>query len=133
MVNDNPDTREAVDLGIRRTRILMHGQITPKLLVFRIIGVSDQSFATLRRVHGNGRWAADERTVPAGLALPERYHLQHRETVGINPDGTVYPKANHDERLSPSDRRRCMPIIVALLQCCAGGVAFSRRGLRASR
>ena len=46
MLNNNPDTREATDLGIRRTRILMHGQITQKILVFWIIGVNNQSFTT---------------------------------------------------------------------------------------
>jgi hypothetical protein len=46
MINNNPDTEESKDLGIRRTRILMHGQITPKLLVFWIIGVNNQTFTT---------------------------------------------------------------------------------------
>lgn len=46
MLNNNPDTRESVDLGIRRTRILMHGQITPKLLVFWIVGVNNQTFTS---------------------------------------------------------------------------------------
>ncbi len=46
MVNNNPDTRESTDLGIRRTRVLMHGQITPKLLVFWILGVNNQTFTS---------------------------------------------------------------------------------------
>jgi hypothetical protein len=46
MVNNVPDTRETFDVGIRRTRILMHGQITSKLLVFWIIGVNNQTFTT---------------------------------------------------------------------------------------
>ena len=46
MVNNNPGTEETKDLGIRRTRILMHGQITPRILVFWIIGVNNQTFTT---------------------------------------------------------------------------------------
>ncbi len=46
MVNNNPGTDETKDLGIRRTRILMHGQINPRLLVFWIIGVNNQTFTT---------------------------------------------------------------------------------------
>jgi hypothetical protein len=45
-VNNNPNTRETFDIGIRRTRILMHGQISPRILVFWIIGVNNQTFAT---------------------------------------------------------------------------------------
>ena len=44
MVNNNPETDEVKDLGIRRTRILMHGQITPRILVFWIIGANNQTF-----------------------------------------------------------------------------------------
>ena len=46
MLNNNPDTETAKDLGIRRTRILMHGQITPRILVFWIIGANNQTFTT---------------------------------------------------------------------------------------
>ena len=46
MVNNNPTTEEVKDLGIRRTRILMHGQITPRILVFWIIGANNQTFNT---------------------------------------------------------------------------------------
>jgi hypothetical protein len=46
MVNNNPGTDETKDLGIRRTRILMHGQITPRVLVFWIVGVNNQTFTT---------------------------------------------------------------------------------------
>jgi hypothetical protein len=44
MVNNNPTTESVKDLGIRRTRILMHGQITPRILVFWIIGANNQTF-----------------------------------------------------------------------------------------
>ena len=44
MVNGNPETESVKDLGIRRTRILMHGQITPRILVFWIIGANNQTF-----------------------------------------------------------------------------------------
>ena len=44
MVNGNPNTESVKDLGIRRTRILMHGQITPRILVFWIIGANNQAF-----------------------------------------------------------------------------------------
>jgi len=46
MVNNNPGTGETKDLGIRRTRVLMHGQITPRILVFWILGVNNQTFTT---------------------------------------------------------------------------------------
>lgn len=43
MVNNNPNTTWESDVAIRRTRILMHGQITPRILVFWIIGANNQT------------------------------------------------------------------------------------------
>ena len=43
-VNRVPDQQSVFDVGIRRTRILMHGQITPRILVFWIIGANNQTF-----------------------------------------------------------------------------------------
>jgi len=44
MVNNNPTSESVKDLAIRRTRILMQGQITPRILVFWIIGANNQTF-----------------------------------------------------------------------------------------
>lgn len=41
------------------------------------------------------------------------------QTVGVNPDGSVYPSLSHDEKSSPSDRRYFMPVVQALQQLCA--------------
>jgi hypothetical protein len=68
MVNNNPGTAETKDLGIRRTRVLMHGQITPRILVFWILGVNNQTFTT-GGLNG-GDWApalGRGRQAPAGL------------------------------------------------------------------
>lgn len=43
-VNNVPNKENTFDVGVRRTRILMHGQITPRVLVFWIIGVNNQTF-----------------------------------------------------------------------------------------
>jgi hypothetical protein len=43
-VNNNPDTQETFDIGIRRSRMLFHGQVTPRILVFWILGINNQTF-----------------------------------------------------------------------------------------
>jgi hypothetical protein len=43
-VNNNPDSRETFDIGLRRSRMLFHGQVSPKLLVFWILGINNQTF-----------------------------------------------------------------------------------------
>lgn len=43
-VSNNPETRETFDIGIRRSRMLVHGQLTPRILLFWIIGVNNQTF-----------------------------------------------------------------------------------------
>ncbi len=48
-INNNGNTTETWDLGIRRSRILLHGQLSPRLLVFWIIGANNQTF-----VNGGG-------------------------------------------------------------------------------
>ena len=42
----NNNVPETWDIGIRRSRILLHGQLTPRLLVFWIIGANNQTFNT---------------------------------------------------------------------------------------
>jgi len=42
----NNNVAQTWDVGIRRSRILMHGQLTPCLLVFWIIGANNQTFNT---------------------------------------------------------------------------------------
>ncbi|HLL94827.1 MAG TPA: hypothetical protein VK404_07610 [Spirosoma sp.] len=42
----NNNVPEAWDVGIRRSRILLHGQLTPRILVFWIIGANNQTFTT---------------------------------------------------------------------------------------
>lgn len=42
----NNNVPETWDVGIRRSRILMHGQLTPRILVFWIIGANNQTFNT---------------------------------------------------------------------------------------
>ncbi|MCU0636244.1 MAG: hypothetical protein MUE41_15360 [Gemmatimonadaceae bacterium] len=41
------------------------------------------------------------------------------QTVAVNPDGSVYPSASHDERSPASDRKYFMPVVSALQQLCA--------------
>jgi len=48
-INGNANVRETWDVGIRRSRILLHGQLTPRILVFWIIGANNQTF-----VNGGG-------------------------------------------------------------------------------
>jgi hypothetical protein len=48
-INGNGNVAETWDIGIRRSRILLHGQLTPRLLVFWIIGANNQTF-----VNGGG-------------------------------------------------------------------------------
>ncbi|MDW8466463.1 MAG: hypothetical protein RML35_09910 [Chloroherpetonaceae bacterium] len=43
-VSNNPETRETFNIGIRRSRMLVHGQLTPRILLFWIIGVNNQTF-----------------------------------------------------------------------------------------
>ena len=43
-INGNANVPETWDIGIRRSRILMHGQLSPRLLVFWIIGANNQTF-----------------------------------------------------------------------------------------
>ncbi len=45
-INGNNNVPSTWDVGIRRSRILMHGQLTPRLLVFWIIGANNQTFNT---------------------------------------------------------------------------------------
>ncbi len=42
----NNNVPQTWDVGIRRSRILLHGQLTPRLLVFWIIGANNQTFNT---------------------------------------------------------------------------------------
>ncbi len=48
-INGNANVPETWDIGIRRSRILLHGQLSPRLLVFWIIGANNQTF-----VNGGG-------------------------------------------------------------------------------
>lgn len=40
------------------------------------------------------------------------------QTVHVNPDGSVYPSASHDENAQPSDRRHFISVIRALREVC---------------
>lgn len=42
------------------------------------------------------------------------------QTVRVNPDGSVYTSATHDENSAPADRRHFLPVIQSLRQLCAG-------------
>lgn len=43
-INTNNHVEDTWDVGIRRSRILLHGQLTPRILVFWIVGANNQTF-----------------------------------------------------------------------------------------
>jgi hypothetical protein len=45
-INTNNNVDQTWDVGIRRSRILLHGQLNPRILVFWIIGANNQTFNT---------------------------------------------------------------------------------------
>jgi hypothetical protein len=62
-VTNNPETRETFDIGIRRSRMLVHGQLTPRILLFWIIGINNH------------------RSIKAGWELPQVQTAQRTANV----------------------------------------------------